>query len=228
MNKFVYFKLGLEHMVKSGCCKDLHKIIRLEVDDKPIPLPPLEGLIILNILSWAGGGNPWGPEREEPWLPPTHYDGMLEVVGVSGIMHLGQMQRGLRTGMRIAQGGHIRIQMLQDVPVQVDGEPWMQPPGTVNIRRSALKATMLKKSKSKFKRRNTEPSIYFPNEAVSQTQQSQQSPQSPEDSCEVHHDWNAISLNSHIFLNGSNILSQNQNWLNFDSASFLWLTVPVA
>lgn len=50
MNKFVYFKLGLEHMVKSGCCKDLHKIIRLEVDDKPIPLPPLEGLIILNIL----------------------------------------------------------------------------------------------------------------------------------------------------------------------------------
>lgn len=68
-----------------------------------------------------------------------------------------------------------------------------------------LQATMLKKSKSKFKRRNTEPSIYFPNEAVSQTQQSQQGPQSPEDSCEVHHDWNAIFLHSRVFLNGSNI-----------------------
>lgn len=62
---------------------------------------------LLILYSWAGGGNPWGLEREDPWMPPTHYDGMLEVVGVNGIVHLGQIQSGIRTGMRIAQGGHV-------------------------------------------------------------------------------------------------------------------------
>lgn len=33
---------------------------------------------------------------------------MLEVVGVTGVVHLGQIQSGLRSAMRIAQGGHVR------------------------------------------------------------------------------------------------------------------------
>jgi hypothetical protein len=43
------------------------------------------------------------------------------------------------------------------MPIQVDGEPWIQSACEVNIIRSALKATMLRKIK--MKRRNTEPSI---------------------------------------------------------------------
>ncbi|KAL3189411.1 hypothetical protein MRX96_002724 [Rhipicephalus microplus] len=43
------------------------------------------------------------------------------------------------------------------MPVQVDGEPWIQGPGEVVVLRSALKATMLRKSK--MKRRNTEPML---------------------------------------------------------------------
>lgn len=43
------------------------------------------------------------------------------------------------------------------MPIQVDGEPWIQSACEVNILRSALKATMLRKIK--MKRRNTEPSI---------------------------------------------------------------------
>jgi diacylglycerol kinase (ATP) len=49
-NKGVYLKMGLKKMVKSGSCKDLHKLVKLEVDGKHIILPPCEGLIILNIL----------------------------------------------------------------------------------------------------------------------------------------------------------------------------------
>jgi len=86
------------------------------------------------------------------------------VVGVMGVLHMGQIQSGMRSATRIAQGGHIKLQMLVDLPVQVDGEPWIQPAGHVVVLRSALKATMLKKSKNKMKRCNTEPSMYFPND----------------------------------------------------------------
>ncbi|XP_051154845.1 diacylglycerol kinase theta isoform X4 [Leptopilina boulardi] len=155
-NKGVYVKMGLRKMVGRKPCKDLHKEIRLEVDGKLVELPQVEGIIILNILSWGSGANPWGPDKEDQFNKPNHWDGMLEVVGVTGVVHLGQIQSGLRTAMRIAQGGHIKIHLHTDTPVQVDGEPWVQSPGDVVVLKSALKATMLKKRKSKVKRRNTE------------------------------------------------------------------------
>lgn len=59
------------------------------------------------LLSWGSGANPWGPEKEDSFSKPTHYDGMLEVVGVTGVVHMGQIQSGLRSAIRIAQGGHV-------------------------------------------------------------------------------------------------------------------------
>ncbi|KAI5749953.1 hypothetical protein M8J76_011737 [Diaphorina citri] len=156
-NKGVYVKMGLYKMIGRKMCKDLHREIRLEVDGKHVELPPVEGIIILNILSWGSGANPWGPDKEDQFSTPNHWDGMLEVVGVTGVVHLGQIQSGMRTATRIAQGGHIKIRLNSEMPVQVDGEPWIQGPSDVVILKSALKATMLKKSK--IKRRNTEPSI---------------------------------------------------------------------
>ncbi|VDN87705.1 unnamed protein product [Brugia pahangi] len=41
----------------------------------------------------------------------------------------------------------IRITTHEEWPVQVDGEPHIQPPGTITILKSALKAKMLKKAK---------------------------------------------------------------------------------
>ena len=54
-------------------------------------------------FSWGSGANPWGPEKEDQFSKPNHWDGMLEVVGVTGVVHLGQIQSGLRSAMRIAQ-----------------------------------------------------------------------------------------------------------------------------
>ncbi|GLG94751.1 Diacylglycerol kinase 1 [Gryllus bimaculatus] len=95
------------------------------------------------ISSWGSGANPWGPEKEDHFTKPNHWDGMLEVVGVTGVVHLGQIQSGLRSAMRIAQGGHIKIHLNSDVPVQVDGEPWVQSPGDVVVLKSALKVIFL-------------------------------------------------------------------------------------
>ena len=57
----------------------------------------------------------------------------------------------------IENGEQIKIRINTDMPVQVDGEPWIQTPGDVVILKSALKATMLRKTK--MKRRNTEPAL---------------------------------------------------------------------
>lgn len=128
-NKGVYVKMGLRKMVGRKTVKELHRELRLEVDGKVVDLPPVEGIIILNILryisvcgnatekpfideylgeshfSWGSGANPWGPDKEDQFSTPNHWDGMLEVVGVSGVVHLGQIQSGLRQAMRIAQVG---------------------------------------------------------------------------------------------------------------------------
>lgn len=39
------------------------------------------------------------------------------------------------------QGGHIKIHLHSDIPVQVDGEPWVQSPGDVVVLKSALKVS---------------------------------------------------------------------------------------
>lgn len=50
------------------------------MDGKPIELPSCEGIIILNLMSWGSGANPWGTAKEEAgFQKPTHYDGLLEV-----------------------------------------------------------------------------------------------------------------------------------------------------
>lgn len=49
-NKGVYVKMGIRKMMGRKMCKDMHKEVRLEVDGKLVELPPVEGIIILNIL----------------------------------------------------------------------------------------------------------------------------------------------------------------------------------
>ena len=48
-------------------------------------------------------------------------------------MSQGQVQSGLRSGIRIAQGNYVRVTVTKPLPVQVDGEPWIQAPGHIII-----------------------------------------------------------------------------------------------
>ena len=59
--------------------------------------------ILFIVISWGSGANAWGDERDDKFTKPNHWDGMLEVVGVTGVVHLGQIQSGLRSAIRIVQ-----------------------------------------------------------------------------------------------------------------------------
>ena len=39
----------------------------------------------------------------------------------------------------LIQGSHIKIKTNVEIPVQVDGEPWLQPPGDIVVLKSALR-----------------------------------------------------------------------------------------
>ncbi|XP_019410758.1 PREDICTED: diacylglycerol kinase theta [Crocodylus porosus] len=148
-NKGVYVKVGLQ---KISHARNLHKDLKLQVDQVEVELPSIEGLIFINIPSWGSGADLWGSEHDNRFEKPQMDDGLLEVVGVTGVVHMGQVQGGLRSGIRIAQGSYFRITLLKSIPVQVDGEPWIQPPGQIIISAAGPKVHMLKKSKQKQKK----------------------------------------------------------------------------
>lgn len=148
-NKGVYVKVGLQ---KISYTRSLHKELQLQVDSQIVPLPNIDGLIFLNIPSWGSGADLWGSEVDSRYGKPSIDDGLLEVVGVTGVVHMGQVQSGLRSGIRIAQGNYIRLTLSKPIPVQVDGEPWIQPPGHIIISAAGPKVRMLRKSKQKQKK----------------------------------------------------------------------------
>ncbi|KAJ8262380.1 hypothetical protein GJAV_G00165780 [Gymnothorax javanicus] len=150
-NKGVYVKVGLQ---KLSHTRNLHKDLKLQVDKQEVELPNIEGLIFLNIPSWGSGADLWGSDSDSRFGKPRIDDSMLEVVGVTGVVHMGQVQGGLRSGIRVAQGNYIRVTVMKPIPVQVDGEPWIQAPGEIIISAAGPKVRMLRKLKSKQKKQS--------------------------------------------------------------------------
>ncbi|CAI2350550.1 unnamed protein product [Caenorhabditis sp. 36 PRJEB53466] len=119
--------------------RNLEQRIKLECDGVPIDLPSLQGIVILNIPSYSGGANFWGRNKDGPEFTVQSFDDrILEVVALFGVIHVAtsRVPNAVRLqNHRIAQCRHVRIVILGDepIPVQVDGEPWLQPPGIMQI-----------------------------------------------------------------------------------------------
>ncbi|GMR50145.1 hypothetical protein PMAYCL1PPCAC_20340 [Pristionchus mayeri] len=118
--------------------RNLDQRIRLECDGLPIDLPSLQGIVILNIPSYSGGANFWGEGREDAFTIQSYDDKVLEVVALFGVVHVasGRIPNVVRLqNHRIAQCRHVKITIHgeEPIPVQVDGEPWMQPPGVLQF-----------------------------------------------------------------------------------------------
>ncbi|KAF5298461.1 hypothetical protein FQR65_LT01240 [Abscondita terminalis] len=116
--------------------KNLGQRVQLECDGQRIPLPSLQGIVILNIPSFMGGTNFWGGSKEDDmFLAPSFDDKILEVVAVFGSVQMAASRLINLQHHRIAQCQSIQINILGDegVPIQVDGEAWVQPPGIIRI-----------------------------------------------------------------------------------------------
>lgn len=134
-NRMWYGMLGGREIVQKTF-KNLEQRVRLECDGQRIPLPNLQGIVILNIQSYMGGVNFWGGKKENDNFSATSFDdNVLEVVAVFGSVQLGISRVINLQRHRIAQCRSVKIAITGDegVPVQVDGEAWIQPPGFVCI-----------------------------------------------------------------------------------------------
>ncbi|XP_052466344.1 diacylglycerol kinase, alpha b isoform X1 [Carassius gibelio] len=150
-NKLWYFQLAT-HETISASCRNLKECLTIECCRVSVELSrlSLEGIAVLNIPSMHGGSNLWGETKSDgklkKWQEVTvdpdalemcsqgMNDKLLEVVGLESVVEMGQIYTGLKSkAHRLVQAAHITIRTYKTLPMQIDGEPWMQPPCTIHI-----------------------------------------------------------------------------------------------
>ncbi|KAL1774709.1 diacylglycerol kinase alpha isoform X1 [Sigmodon hispidus] len=158
-NKLWYLEFATSESIFSTC-KKLEEFLTVEICGKPLDLSDLslEGIAVLNIPSMHGGSNLWGDVRRpqgdtnsinqalgsmakiitDPDIlrtcVPDMSDKRLEVVGLEGVIEMGQIYTRLKSaGHRLAKCSEITFRTTKTLPMQIDGEPWMQAPCTIKI-----------------------------------------------------------------------------------------------
>jgi len=155
INKMWYAKFGTEAIVDG--CSGLEKSVKVTIDDQKVVIPcSLEAIVVINLPSCYGGAFLWDFEKVVDYFSSTEHkkhsftplsidDRKLEVVGIKNSVHLGQVQLGLSSPVFLGQGAKITLSYDTDypLPLQIDGEPWLQNPATIEITHLGKQSKML-------------------------------------------------------------------------------------
>jgi diacylglycerol kinase (ATP) len=99
----------------------------MTIDDVPVSIEEYENIILLNIDNWGGGVTGlWKPDSQRNFRKQSFSDGLIEVIGLTDVLHMGQVQIGMDEPFQIGQGKIIRLTSCSDnqiIPLQIDGEP---------------------------------------------------------------------------------------------------------
>lgn len=104
----------------------------VELDGVPVTLPEVESVTLLNIPSWGGGARFSLPKGNNQ-LRQSVSDGLIEVYGLTGSFHIAQVIMGLASPIFIGQARSVRLSLLEHLPMQADGEPWLQSPAVIDV-----------------------------------------------------------------------------------------------
>ena len=115
-------------------------VVTLRVDGVEVNVPARARAIqCFNIHSSATGidffgcGQPSSADELRDYVEPNIGDGLVEVVATYGVGHLSAIRMGFTHSHRLAQGRVVELELREALPVQVDGEPWLQPPAVVRL-----------------------------------------------------------------------------------------------
>ena len=135
-------------------------------DGREIGVPgDVDGILIINIPSYMGGVDLWGSGHDhyqdedgdggecrgrgstKKKRAQSMCDGWLEIVAVYGSWHLGRLQVGLSRATRLTQAQEVCIKTTSALPMQIDGEPFLQQSTMVTIQMKG-QALMLSRTES--------------------------------------------------------------------------------
>lgn len=160
INKLWYTKAGIEEFIEGpAILTDLYLFffvfsllfimfffnssllftLQLECDNKLMELQSFQCIVFLNINHYCGGVEIYPDDDPEH----SYSDGYIDIYGLDDTIHTGMMNIGLSKATFITRCKSAKIHLSQRIAMQMDGEPWIQEPGTFELTSTNL--FMLKK-----------------------------------------------------------------------------------